>query len=58
MVGKRISRNFKKLSKRNKMVDSRLYQEEEKENECLYCGSECEHTFCDKECKKAYECDN
>ena len=40
------------------MVNSRLYQEEEKENECLYCGEECEHTFCNKECKKAYECDN
>jgi len=51
---------FEKLSNRNKMVamiDSRLYQDE-LDNECLYCGEKCEHTYCDKECKKAYECDN
>ena len=28
------------------------------ENECLYCGEFCEKTYCNSDCKKAYECDN
>ncbi len=40
------------------MIDSREYESEELENECLYCGEECEKTYCNKECKKAYECEN
>ncbi len=31
---------------------------EELENECLYCGEECESRYCNKECKKAYESEN
>lgn len=31
--------------------------EEEKENECGFCGAPCDGDFCDKECKKAYEND-
>jgi hypothetical protein len=34
------------------------YPLEELENECAYCGQECEKTYCNKECKKAYESEN
>lgn len=27
---------------------------EEKENECGYCGEECEGEFCDENCKRGY----
>jgi len=40
------------------MIDSREYQEEEKENECGYCGEPCEKEFCNRECGKAYDQDN
>ena len=40
------------------MINSNEYPSEELENECLYCGEECEKTYCDKECRKAYEQDN
>ena len=40
------------------MIDSREYQIEELENECLYCGEECETTYCCRECKKADEEEN
>lgn len=40
------------------MIDSREYPEEELESECLYCGSECNGPYCNKECKKAYESEN
>lgn len=39
------------------MIDSKEYQEE-KENECLFCGEECEKTYCDSNCRKAYEQEN
>ena len=29
-------------------------QEDELENECLYCGEQCEKAFCNKQCEKAY----
>ena len=31
---------------------------EELDNECLYCGEPCDKSYCDKNCKKAYEQDN
>ncbi len=31
---------------------------EAKENHCVYCGEECNGSFCDKECRKAYESEN
>jgi len=31
---------------------------EELDNECGYCGELCEKTYCDKNCKKAYESEN
>jgi hypothetical protein len=34
------------------------YQLEELENECRFCGEESEKTYCNKDCKKAYECEN
>jgi hypothetical protein len=39
------------------MIDSREYQEEEKENECTYCGEPCDGPFCDRLCLKAYDQD-
>lgn len=32
--------------------------EETPENECAYCGEECEKEFCSRECRKAYLSDN
>jgi hypothetical protein len=40
------------------MIDSREYGTVELENYCLYCCEPCEKTYCDKECKKAYESEN
>lgn len=40
------------------MIDSREYPPEEFENQCAFCGEECNGSFCSKECKKAYEHDN
>jgi len=40
------------------MIDSREYPEEEKENECGYCGEPCDKHFCNRECSKAYDQDN
>ena len=34
------------------------YQAEELENECRFCGEESEKTYCNKDCKKAYEQEN
>lgn len=34
------------------------YEIEELENECRYCGEPCDKTYCDKNCKKAYESEN
>ena len=34
------------------------YPQEKLDNECLYCGEECEKTYCNKNCKKAYELEN
>ena len=34
------------------------YPAEELENECRFCGEESEKTYCNKECKKAYESEN
>lgn len=31
---------------------------DEKEDECLFCGEECDELFCSKECRKAYESEN
>lgn len=31
---------------------------EEKECICRFCGEESEETYCNKECKKAYESEN
>ena len=28
------------------------------ENNCKYCGEECDEDFCDSDCRKAYENDN
>lgn len=28
--------------------------DQEKENECAFCGEECDGEFCSSECKKAY----
>ena len=30
------------------------YPPEEKENECAFCGEDCDGEFCSKECEKAY----
>jgi len=40
------------------MIDSRKYEQEELENECGFCGYECERTYCSNDCKKAYESEN
>ena len=40
------------------MIDYRDYPAEELVNECLYCGEECNGSYCNKECKKAYESEN
>jgi hypothetical protein len=37
------------------MIISNEYPPEEYENECDYCGEECNGKFCSKSCKKAYE---
>jgi len=34
------------------------YQNEHPENECKFCGEECEEKYCNSECKKAYELEN
>jgi|SanBayMetagenome_1026888.scaffolds.fasta_scaffold11220_2 hypothetical protein len=34
------------------------YPPEEKECICRFCGEESEGTYCNKECKKAYESEN
>lgn len=34
------------------------YPREELEDECAFCGEECNGTYCSKECKKAYEAEN
>jgi hypothetical protein len=40
------------------MIDSREYPPEEYENECGYCGEECNGEFCSKSCRRGYECEN
>ena len=30
----------------------------EKNNECGFCGEDCEDRFCNKECERAYIADN
>lgn len=32
--------------------------QEEKNNECGFCGEDCEDSFCNKECERAYIADN
>ena len=32
--------------------------EETPENECVYCGEPCDKTYCNNDCKKAYESEN
>ena len=34
------------------------YPPEELENNCIYCGEDCNSQYCSKECKKAYESEN
>ena len=34
------------------------YAPEEFENNCNYCGEQCEDRFCNKECEMAYIADN
>lgn len=31
---------------------------EEQDNECAFCGEECDGEFCSKECKKSYLLEN
>lgn len=40
------------------MIDSREYPPEETDHECHYCGEPCNGSFCNRDCKKAYEHDN
>lgn len=39
-------------------INEWMWIDEELEDECVYCGEPCNGTYCDKECKKAYEQDN
>ncbi len=41
-----------------KMIDSNKYPRKELEDKCLYCNEDCERSFCNKGCKKAYEAEN
>jgi hypothetical protein len=34
-----------------------LDPEKELDSECEFCGEPCEHSFCNKDCRKAYESD-
>ncbi len=40
------------------MIISNEYPPEECENECGYCGDECNGEFCSKSCSKAYKSEN
>ena len=44
--------------KPQKMIDSREYPPEEKENQCGFCGEDSDGKFCCKECEKAYKSEN
>lgn len=35
-----------------------LNPDEAPENECGFCGEECEKTYCNSNCRKAYEQEN
>jgi len=39
-------------------MDTYTDKPDQLENECLYCGEPCEKTYCNSECRKAYECEN
>ena len=41
-----------------KMIDTYNNPPEELENECAYCGEPCSKTYCNSDCRKAYESDN
>ena len=40
------------------MIDTYNNPPEELENECAFCGEPCSKTYCNSDCRKAYEREN
>lgn len=40
------------------MIDTWNNPPEDMEDECRFCGEQCDGQYCSKECRKAYEAEN
>ena len=45
-------------TKLNTMIDTYNNPLEDMEDECNFCGEQCDNSYCSRECRKAYESEN